>query len=226
MGRFDPAFDDLPTKLAIFPLPNVLMLPGQILPLNIFEDRYINMFEDVLSKGRLMGMIQPRDPDETEMRTQIVSGIAPLFNVGCMGRVTNFEETSDGRFTIQLRGVCRFTLMEEAVSDRGYREAIVGWSGFEEDLKDSQPITVDKRHLMPLLERYLTLNNMNVDLRLLENTQVEILIDALAMICPFGPVEKQALLEAGTLQERAAMLITLLEMAVLQNDESGGFHTN
>ncbi|WP_420547699.1 LON peptidase substrate-binding domain-containing protein [Curvivirga sp.] len=226
MGRFDPAFDELPTKLAIFPLPNVLMLPGQILPLNIFEDRYLNMFEDVLSKGRMLGMIQPRDPDETEMRTQIVSGVAPLFNVGCMGRVTNFEETSDGRFVIQLRGVCRFTLMEEAISDRGYREAIVDWGRFRDDLTEARTISIDKPHLMSLLERYLTLNNMNVDLRLLEKTQVEILIDALAMICPFGPVEKQALLETGTLQERAAMLITLLEMALLHNDENGGFHTN
>lgn len=224
MQNFHPAFENLPNQLALFPLPNVLLLPEQILPLNVFEDRYIQMFEDVMAQGRMLGLIQPRKPNEEEMKTQVVSGHAPLFETGCMGRVTQFEETSDGRFSVQIRGVCRFKIIEEVTDEREYRQANVAWEGYKGDLINLEKaiIDLDTKKLVDLLRQYFKVSGMNMDMGVIENMPLAHLVSALAMICPFGPMERQAMLEVGTLQERGEMLVTLLEMAVLNDTHAGG----
>ncbi|MDX1739351.1 MAG: LON peptidase substrate-binding domain-containing protein [Alphaproteobacteria bacterium] len=236
MPRFAPEAHELPDYLAIFPLPGVLLLPGQALPLNIFEDRYLNLFEDAMAQGRMVGMIQPRDPDDDELRTQIISGVSPLFDIGGMGRITHFEETPDGRFVIRLLGVCRFALESEAVTDRGYRRAKVSWTEYLDDLNvdggggdagiSGLEQDVDRKAFMAVLKRYLNLSNMNLDANILEKTPLELLVDALAMISPFDPPEKQALLESKSLQDRARMLLTLMEIAVHDKNDGRGPLTN
>ncbi len=223
MGPFHPNFEDLPTSLALFPLPGILLLPDQILPLNVFEDRYIRMFEDIMGQGRLVGILQPRDPSDKELETQAIESETALFDMGCMGRVTSFEETSDGRFSVQIRGVCRFTLNDAKLLERGYREGAISWDGFQDDLHENEIVDLDTAKLFDLLRLFFKKNEMSMDMKMIETAPINRMINALSMICPFGAMERQALLEVQTLQGRGQMLITLLEMAILDGGGDVGF---
>ena len=211
MSLFDTQFEDLPNILPIFPLTGALLLPRGNLPLNIFEPRYLNMIEDALANDRIIGMIQAENPDDK-------SDQPILYQMGCAGRITHFEETDDGRFLISLKGVCRFNKIEELPLRQGYRTIKVDWTAFKNDMTVPSDEQIDRTSLFKMLESYFSHQGLEAKWGSLDNAPDERLINSLAMICPFNPVEKQALLEASSLKERADILNTLLEMAALGDD--------
>ena len=198
---------DLPETIPLFPLPGALLLPRARLPLHIFEPRYLAMFDDCLkTPGRLIGMIQPR---QTPGREPSLSAI------GCAGRVTAFSETEDGRYMITLSGISRFRLREEVHGFTPYRRATVDWSTFVRDtgVTEDDP-HLDRPALMDLLARYFTSQKLGTDWDGLKEAEPELLINALAMLLPLEPEDKQALLEAPSLVTRRETLVTLLEFAL------------
>lgn len=202
--------------LPIFPLTGVLLLPGGRLPLNVFEPRYLNMVNDALSQDRMIGMVQPK-----ERHRDPIPGDAPIFPVGCAGRIVSFAETEDGRVLITLMGTSRFRVASEVPSPRGYRRVVADFSPFAADL-DGEAGRIDARdELLATLKIYFRVRGMDADWETIEKADDDALITSLSMACPFDPDEKQALLECGTTAERGRMLAALMEMAVLTADERG-----
>jgi Lon protease-like protein len=202
---------DLPETLAVFPLPGAILLPRARLPLNIFEPRYLTMIDDAMRGGRLIGMVQPiNDADDTA-----------LYPVGCTGRITSLSETDDRRYLIVLTGVCRFRIERELSLSSPYRQTRVTYSEFSDDLQqtDEAP-SLDRQRLATALSAYLKDRHFDADWGAAEKAPTEILINSLSMICPFAVSEKQALVEAKTIDERAVALLTLLEMAVAGGEGS------
>jgi len=193
----------------------VLLLPRGRLPLNIFEPRYLAMVEDALAHGRLIGMVQP-----TVSETQ--EPFPPIYHIGCAGRITSFTETEDGRFLINLVGVCRFTVAEELPIERGYRRVRPDWESFLADIGGAEEAEIDRDKLIAVLRNYFKLHSIAADWNAVQNTNNETLVSSLAMICPLAPNEKQALLEAPDLRARAELLMTLLEMASMPQAEAEG----
>lgn len=204
-------FEALPATLPVFPLTGVLLLPRGKLPLNVFEPRYLAMTEDALGAGRLIGMIQPRRADDPAQ-------IPELYEIGCAGRITQFAETEDGRFLVTLTGVCRFAVVQEIATTRGYRRVVADWSRFAADLKAGDALAIDRPQLLERLKRYFDSEGISADWNTIKATPDERLVTTLAMICPFKPNEKQALLEAGSLPARADLLLALLNMAAAGGD--------
>jgi uncharacterized protein len=211
---FHPTIEALPSELAIFPLPGVLLLPDGKLPLNIFEPRYLNMVADSLANGRMLGMVQPsEDPG---------AGIEPpLFETGCMGRISSLDETEDGRLLITLTGVCRFRIVRELDVKGGYRRVEPDWRPFLHDLNEVPELTIERERLIVALRAYSRLHNLEFNWKAIERIADYDLSVALCMACPLEAREKQALLEAGTPELRTRTLITLMEMAVAAR-QSGG----
>lgn len=200
---------DLPRLLKVFPLPGALLLPHAELPLNIFEPRYLAMVSDALSGDRLIGMIQPAN-DEADL-----AGSPALKQVGCAGRITSFTETPDGRILITLSGICRFAIVTEVGSDRPYRQVEADFSGFADDLTDSEDDDgVDRTSLLKVFQDYLAANDMSADWDQVKAASTEALVNTLAVLAPYAPRDKQALLEAKDLKSRADVLIALTEMAL------------
>ena len=202
-----PRLDALPTEFAIFPLPGALLLPQGKLPLNIFERRYLAMVEDALSSGRVIGMIQP-----DELRPATPSGPA-LYRVGCLGRLSSFSETEDGRVLVTLTGMIRFAVKVELEMRRGYRRIRADLARFRSDLEE--PATaedIDREGLLDALRDYFTARGFDANWDAINEMPDEALTTTLAMVCPFDPAEKQALLEAPAAADRAATLLTLLQM--------------
>ena len=199
---------DLPDMIPVFPLAGALLLPRARLPLHLFEPRYLQMLDDTMkTRHRLIGMIQPRDvPGSDEKRLQAI---------GCAGRLTGFSETEDGRYMITLSGISRFRLKEEVQGFTPYRRCMVEWSPFERDLGPTEDDKGFKRKaFMELLGRYFTAMNLSTDWDGLKEAEPELLINSLSMLCPFSPEDKQALLEAPTLDTRRETLVTLIEFAL------------
>ena len=196
---------DLPETIALFPLPGALVLPRARLPLHIFEPRYLAMLEDTLkTPQRLIGMIQPR------------SGFEPgLSAIGCAGRVTGFSETDDGRYMITLTGVSRFRLRREIGGFTPYLRAEVDWAEFRRDVGAAEDDPAfDRPAFLDLLGRFFSANDLSTDWEGLNNASDELLINSLAMLCPFEPGDRQALLEAPCLSDRRETLVTLMEFAL------------
>lgn len=197
----------LPAVLPVFPLTGVLLLPRGRLPLNIFEPRYIEMVEYALAHGRLLGMVQPSIPENQ-------APVPPIYHIGCAGRITSFTETEDGRFLISLTGVCRFKVTGELPGEHaGFRLVHSNWDEFLADLGSTEETDIDRAKLLGVLRGYFKMHNIAADWNAVQNTNNETLISSLAMICPFAPNEKQALLEARDLRARGNLLMALLEMA-------------
>ena len=199
---------DLPEVIPVFPLPGALLLPRTRLPLHIFEPRYLAMLEDTLkTPARLIGMIQPREtPGGVEARLQAI---------GCAGRVTVFSEAEDGRYMITLTGVSRFRLREEVPGFTPYRRARVDWSPFERDLGGAETDAgFDRDRFMALIGRYFHATKLSTDWEGLKGAETEHLVNALSMLCPFTPGDKQALLEAPSLATRRETLVMLMEFAL------------
>jgi len=206
---------DLPETLPLFPLTGVLLLPRAQLPLNVFEPRYLAMTEAALASGRLIGMIQPLDGKGD-------AGDPPLYKTGCAGRIVEFRETEDGRFLITLLGVSRFALGHELPKTGLFRQAAPDWSPYAEDFDEVDPPGLDRARLVKALAPFLTRNGVKADLASVESVPASRLVDAVAMMAPFAPREKQALLEADP-QERAMLLTQLMEMSLLaEATPSGG----
>lgn len=207
---------DLPSTIAVFPLPGAIVFPRGQLPLNIFEPRYLNMVDDALSGDRVIGMIQPADP---------MKGDGPLSDVGTLGRITSFAETDDGRYLITLTGVCRYRIAQEMKVRTPYRQALVDYAAFESDLhQPARKFKIDREKLRNALRRYVDTHGYQADWSAVDGAPSEALVNAVSTLCPFDPPAKQALLEAETLGDRCAALIALLEMdaAAPPDEESGG----
>ena len=202
---------DLPNNLPIFPLPGAVIFPFGTLPLNIFEPRYIAMIESVLGSHRMIGMIQPV-PDKNNSSKK-------LYPIGCAGKIISFTETSDNRFLIELSGVLRFKLNKELTLLKGYRRIEPDWSPYLSDLKnDYHLLSLNK--LLIELKKYFDRNNINVDLNEISKISNEQILSSIPQICSFKVVEKQALLEANTLQDRLDVLISLLKMYTLEGNDN------
>lgn len=193
---------DLPDVIPLFPLGGALLLPRGQLPLNIFEPRYMTMVDDVLRSHRLIGMIQPQD-DEAG------SG---LYETGCVGRITQLQETGDGRYNLTLTGVARFQLREEMAALTPYRQGRVDYAMFSGDFQEADDTLVDRDGVLRALRQFAKANRLRIDWKDINEAPNEALVNALAMMSPFGIKEKQALLEAGDLKTRADVLIAITEM--------------
>jgi Lon protease-like protein len=206
---------DLPAELPIFPLTGVLLLPRGRLPLNIFEPRYLAMFDDAICGSRLIGMIQPSSAkdDPAEAASQ-----AGLYAVGCAGRITSFNETGDGRYMVALDGVARFRIAQELPLQRGYRRVVPDWTPFAVDLTE-EDAAIDRARLIELLQAYFQQQQLSANWEAIGQAPDERLLTSLAMVCPFAPSEKQALLEADCLSDRARLMMALLEIAIAGDGE-------
>jgi len=198
--------DNLPKAMPVFPLSGVLVLPRGQLPLNVFEPRYLTMVDDVLAGSRLIGMIQPTEHEEKTLKP-------PLSAVGCAGRLSAYRETDDGRYLITLTGICRFRVAEELAVATPYRQVSADFAPFAGDLAASQESEFPRERLFDALRTYLSRRDLKADWQSVMNAPAETLVNALSMLCPFEPAEKQALLEARGWEERVAILTALLEMA-------------
>lgn len=212
-----PAAEDLPGEIAVFPLTGALLLPFGRLPLNIFEPRYLAMVQDSLGLGRMFGMIQP---NAAEPAGQNGPG---LYRIGCLGRVSSFSETEDGRFLITLTGVSRFSVAGELPMRHGYRRVKADYRAFGNDLDASARPMIDRERLEDSLRGYFRANRIDANWDAVRETPESMLVTTLAMVCPFEPREKQALLEAPTIQDRADMLLALVEIGAYGTpDPEGG----
>jgi Lon protease-like protein len=208
---------DLTEVIPVFPLPGALLLPRGQMPLNIFEPRYLAMIDDALRAGhRLIGMIQPDSghPGSAEKPN--------LFKIGCVGRITQIAETGDGRYLIQLTGIVRFRIDEELAVTTPYRQCRVVYAPFADDLvARNGEDAVDRERLLRSLSEFLRANDLKADWEGIENAPNEALVNALAMMSPYGTAEKQALLEAPDLKTRAEILVAMTEIE-LAKKASGG----
>jgi len=208
---------DLPEVIPVFPLPGALLLPRGQMPLNIFEPRYLAMVDDALRDGhRLIGMIQP------DTSHAGVADEPPLFKVGCVGRITQIAETGDGRYLLQLTGVARFRVEEELNVATAYRQCRVTFVPFADDFVARKgEEAVDRKSLLVALSAFLKANNLKTDWDGIENAPNEALVNALAMMSPYGTAEKQALLEAPDLKSRAEILIAVTEIEIAKKSAGG-----
>ena len=204
--------EELPAEAAVFPLPGALLLPRGKLPLNIFEPRYLAMIEDALGGGRVIGMIQP-----DENRPEGPDGPA-LYSVGCLGRIVSFSETDDGRYLVTLAGMCRFRVRGEIETRRGYRRVALDTAPFRGDMASPKEPTVDRPALLDALRAYFDARSFQANWSAIEDMDADALVTTLSMVCPFEPVEKQALLEAPDTTARADTLRALLQMGAHGTD--------
>ncbi|TMV21470.1 peptidase S16 [Rhizobium sp. Td3] len=209
--------DDLPETVPVFPLPGALLLPEGHLPLNIFEPRYLAMIDRALASDRLIGMVQPA---LHAIDTGTEGGA--LSSVGCLGRITSFSETGDGRYLISLTGVCRFRLLKEVdAAGKPYRSFV--HAPFIADLSgDYDEDAVDRNNLLRVFRAFLDANQLEADWESVERAGNRVLVNSLSMMSPFGPAEKQALLEAPDLKTRAETLIAITEILLAQGGGENG----
>ena len=207
---------DLPDVIPVFPLAGALLLPRGQMPLNIFEPRYVAMVDDALAGRRLIGMIQP-DPAQRK------SDVNPkLYRIGCVGRLTQFGETGDGRYLIELTGIARFTIVDELTVTTPYRQFRVDYAPFADDFVARKgEDAVDRKALLAALAAFLKANDLKADWDGIENAPNEALVNALAMMSPYGAAEKQALLEAPDLKTRAEILVAVTEIELAKANTAG-----
>ncbi|OYU15434.1 MAG: peptidase S16 [Alphaproteobacteria bacterium PA4] len=200
--------EPLPSAVPVFPLTGAVLLPRGLLPLNIFEPRYLAMVRDAMAAAgaanRIIGIIQPRFDGDPP----------PLYQVGCLGRISDYRETDDGRILIALTGITRFRVAAELDRPTLYRQVLTDYDGFGDDREDPEPLAaVARAGLEDVLKVYLDAQGLSADWDAVKAADDEALVTTLASVCPFHPPEKQALLEAETLPERAATLTALMTFA-------------
>jgi Lon protease-like protein len=203
---------DLPQLIPVFPLDGALLLPGGELPLQIFEPRYLNMIDDAMAGDRVIGMIQTRGGSRARPK---------LATVGCVGRITSYAETSDGRYLITLTGVCRFQAGEELDLRLPYRQLRANYERFGDDLGDEEAQASEdaRARFATALKRYLNQRELDIDWDTAHEAPLEALVNSLCMGLPFDPAEKQAFLEAPDLAGRFEVLTTLLEIDASDPDD-------
>tara|TARA_Y100000768_G_scaffold376143_1_gene347847 strand:+ start:1014 stop:1673 length:660 start_codon:yes stop_codon:yes gene_type:complete len=193
----------VPSSLPLFPLDNVLLLPFGKLPLNIFEERYINMALDSLKSDRMIGVIQPKNNNNE------------LFMMGCMGKITSYIETPDYRIVLNLEGVCRFVLHERNLTTKGYYKAEVDCSDYLDDLNNLEP-NIDRTQLINKYLNFFKMKKLDIDKEVLSETSNLQLLSTLAMLAPFNKIDKQAILESPNLMERINTINSILDLNTFQ----------
>ncbi|MSO92310.1 MAG: peptidase S16 [Rhodospirillales bacterium] len=199
----------LPDVLPIFPLTGVLLLPRGRLPLNIFEPRYLNMTEDALGAGRVIGMVQP-----AEAGGESTAENPEVYKIGCAGRMISFAETGDGRFLLTLLGVSRFRIASELGVTRGYRRARASYASYAGDREEDSERIADRERLLAAVRGFFKAKEIKAEWKPITESVDEALVTTLSMVCPFDPGEKQALLECNGLRARAELLTVIMELAV------------
>ncbi len=202
--------EDLPNKIPIFPLSNFIIFPRTTVPLNIFEPRYIDMIDDAMKSNRIIGMVQPKKPNEN---------LPVLYNIGCAGRITSFNETDDGRYLIVLAGVSRFKIIEEIKNEKLYRECSINFNDFNLDLEENnQEIKFsDLELIFKNLKSLFIKEGYILNWKELENQSLDQTINTLSMASPFSLEEKQALLETINLNDRKKKLENILSTYIVDN---------
>jgi Lon protease-like protein len=208
---------DLPGTIPVFPLPGALLLPRGQMPLNIFEPRYLAMIDDSLRDGhRMIGMIQP-DPAQSGPANK-----PPLYKIGCVGRITQLAESGDGRYVLELTGVARFRIEEELKVATDYRQCRVTYVPFADDFVPRKgEVAVDRKALLHALKDFMKANDLTADWGDIDKAPNEALVNALSMMSPYGPPEKQALLEAPDLKTRAELLVAITEIELAKKNIEG-----
>jgi len=208
---------EMPGVIPVFPLPGALLLPRGQMPLNIFEPRYLAMVDDALRDGhRLIGMIQP------DVAHPGAADKPQLYKIGCVGRITQFAESGDGRYLIELTGVARFRVEEELKVATSYRQCRVTYAPFADDFTARKgENAVDRTGLLAALTEFLKANDLKADWEGIEKAPNEALVNALSMMSPYGTAEKQALLEAPDLKTRAEILIAITEIELAKKNTEG-----
>lgn len=202
---------DLPQRVSIFPLTGAVLFPKTQLPLNIFEPRYIQMIDEALSSSeRIIGMIQTNASDKDNKT---------LKKVGCVGRISSFSETNDGRYLVTLNGLNRFEIQEELTTTTNYRQIICNYDNYNQDLHVDDTSNIDRNNLLKLIKKYLKQRNLLIDWDIIEQSPTEQLINYSGVLVPFNPEEKQLLLETNTLLERSKTLEALFESYQYQSDQ-------
>tara|TARA_B100001564_G_C20605473_1_gene654915 strand:+ start:152 stop:826 length:675 start_codon:yes stop_codon:yes gene_type:complete len=214
---FEHEIKELPDVIPLFPLNKVLLLPRAKLPLNLFENRYLHMLDYALSNKKIIGMIQPKDKGTKDSDSKNPG----LYQIGCAGRITAFSETNDNRYELILKGVCRFRIKKERKVINGFRSAEVSWKEYEIDYNTHSLKSLKKRKdFESLLKIFLSKISINADWEMVETTDDEDLVNMISMCCPFDVSEKQALLEAKTLDDRLEVLTSLMQMGINENKMS------
>ncbi len=216
INRCPTTIQELPRHIALFPLHGTILLPRGDLTLNVFEPRYISLVDDALADNRLIGVIQP-------MKETGKNSLHPLLApVGCLGRITAFHELPEGKYAITVTGICRFRNAGELETQTLYRKLEPLWDEFAADLiPNSQTSTINRDLVFTTLRSFLKTFEMEADWEEIYKAPDEALINALAMISPYGMKEKQALLEAPDLKNRSEMLIAITEMLLSRHDNAG-----
>lgn len=194
---------NIPNTLPIFPLDNVLLLPFGKLPLNIFEERYINMVLDSLKSHRMIGIIQPKNNNNE------------LFMMGCIGKITSYIETPDYRLVLNLEGICRFILNERDLTSKGYYQGNIETNNFLEDLNEIEPM-LDRNILIQKYTNFFKIKKLAIDKELLAETSNLQLLSTLAMLAPFNKIDKQAILESPNVKDRINTINSILDLNTFQ----------
>jgi|TARA_B100000401_G_scaffold436585_1_gene380354 Lon protease-like protein len=198
------SIEDLPKRIPIFPLTGAVLFPGTQLPLNIFEPRYVKMIDDALaSSDRLITMVQPSSSKENDSKI--------LKDVGCVGKITTFNEIEDNRYLITLTGIIRCKVKEELDTTTPYRQIVPDFTKFDTDLLNQNVDGIDRNKLLGLIKKYLEHRNMLTDWDIIKQTSTEQLINYSGVLVPFTPEEKQLLLESITIAERCRALEALYQ---------------
>ena len=199
------SIDNLPTTIPVFPLSGVVFFPKTVLPLNIFEKRYIQMIDDCMKGGKLFGMVHPK------LKTNLASEV---YNVGCLGKIINFNETRDKRFIINLSGIIRFKIEKELKTEKLYREFNVNYSDFIYDL-NSEKKELDVKNLIRKIKSLFKKKNYLVEFDKLEKLSFDQLVNAICMIFPFSIEEKQKILETNKLEDQVEVLEKIINFSLL-----------
>ena len=211
----------LPEIIPVFPLTGSLLLPGNLLPLNIFEPRYRNMVADALDGDQVIGMVQPVTPRQDNWVASAQQPENPeIYAIGCLGRIEEHEPQDDGRYLIVLRGVARFRVLRELPLQRGYRRVAADYSEFQRDF-DELNVFLNPSQIMRALRAFGEKHDLELDYDLLASVPGISLLNGLSVALPFPPAEKQALLEAADPAVREELLLTLMGMGIepLSTDE-------
>ena len=208
--------EDLPPVVPVFAISGAILLPGGTMPLMVFEPRYLALTDDALGAGRLFALVQPREGED---------GVAPgLYDTGCLGRITAFGETGDGRYLVTVAGLCRFRVSGEAEGRSGYRRVAADYGAYLGDLDGGDVGPVERRPLLAIVRTYLSGLGMATDLAQLEKAGDAELAIRLAMACPFSPEEKQVLLEASDHAERCRLMTAMIQKELLAESCSSSIH--
>ena len=200
---FKISSENIPDSLPIFPLDNVLLLPFGKLPLNIFEERYINMVLDSLRSHRMIGIIQPKNNNNE------------LFMMGCIGKITSYIETPDFRLVLNLDGVCRFILNERHLTSKGYYQGNIETGNFLDDLNEIEPM-LDRDILIQKYTNFFKIKKLAIDQKILSETPNSQLLSTLAMLAPFNKIDKQAILESPNVKDRINTINSILDLNTFQ----------